>query len=51
MGLFSGGWLFATDLVGLKADLEKELAKENPDKEYIKELEKRIAEIEKAENK
>lgn len=51
MGLFSGGWLFATDLVGLKADLEKELAKANPDKEYIKELEKRIAEIEKAEDK
>lgn len=51
MGLLSGGWLFASDLVGLKAQLQKELAKETPDKEYVKELEKRIKGFEEASNK
>jgi hypothetical protein len=51
MGLVSGGWFFASDLVGLKAQLQKELAKETPDKEYVKELEKRIKGFEEASNK
>ena len=51
MGLVSGGWFFASDLVGLKAQLQKELAKETPDKEYVKELEKRIKGFEETSNK
>lgn len=51
MSLFSGGWIFASDLVGLKAQLQKELAKETPDKEYVKELEKRIKGFEETSNK
>lgn len=46
MGWWSGGWFFGKSLTELKAEREKELAKEEPDKDFIAELDKAIAEKE-----
>ena len=46
MGWLTGGWFFGKSLTELKAEREKELAKEEPDKDFIAELDKAIAEKE-----
>ena len=51
MSLLSGGWFFSKTLTGLKAQLQKELAKKSPDKRYVTELEKRIKGFEETSNK
>ena len=50
MGWFSMGWLFSKDVTTLKAEKEKELAKEQPDMKKVAEIDEHIKELE-SENK
>lgn len=43
MGLWGAGWFWGKDVTELKALKEKELAKENPDKDLLKQLDEAIA--------
>lgn len=45
MGLWSG-WFFGKEITVLKAEREKELAKEEPNMELVKEIDEHIAELE-----
>ena len=49
MGLFSL-WFFGKDVTALKAEKEKELAKDQPDMKKVAEIDERIKELE-SENK
>lgn len=51
MGLWSMGWFFGKDITTLKAEKEKELAKEQPNKDLIKKIDEKILELENEENK
>lgn len=46
MGWWTGGWFFGKTITEIKALREQELAKENPDKEFLKALDEKISEFE-----
>ena len=46
MGWFSVGWFFGKDITALKAEKDKELSKTEPNMTKVKEIEKRIKELE-----
>lgn len=50
MGLYGWGWLWGKDVTTLKAEKEKELAKEKPNVELIAKIDKNIAKLEKHAN-
>lgn len=51
MGLWSMGWFFGKDITTLKAEKEKELAKEKPNQEFIKKIDEKILELENGKDK